>query len=50
MLLGLARSWSSRLIGLVLAFGAGALVSAVSFEPFEERRRGRADSGYPTSA
>ena len=32
MLLGLARSWPSRLIGLVLAFGAGALVSAVSFE------------------
>jgi zinc transporter, ZIP family len=36
VLLGLARSWSSRLIGLVLAFGAGALVSAVSFELFEE--------------
>jgi ZIP family zinc transporter len=36
MLLGLARSWPPRLIGLVLAFGAGALVSAVSFELFEE--------------
>ena len=36
MLLGLARSWPSRLIGLVLAFGAGALISAVSFELFEE--------------
>jgi ZIP family zinc transporter len=36
MVLGLARSWPSRLIGLVLAFGAGALVSAVSFELFEE--------------
>jgi ZIP family zinc transporter len=36
MLLGLARSWPSRLIGLVLAFGAGALVSAVSFELFQE--------------
>jgi ZIP family zinc transporter len=36
MLLGLARVWPSRLIGLVLAFGAGALVSAVSFELFEE--------------
>jgi ZIP family zinc transporter len=36
MLLGLARTWPSRLIGLVLAFGAGALVSAVSFELFEE--------------
>jgi ZIP family zinc transporter len=36
MLLGLARPWPTRLIGLVLAFGAGALVSAVSFELFEE--------------
>ncbi len=36
MLLGLARSWPAPLIGLVLAFGAGALVSAVSFELFEE--------------
>jgi ZIP family zinc transporter len=36
MLLGLARQWPARLIGLVLAFGAGALVSAVSFELFEE--------------
>ena len=36
MLLGLARGWPSRLIGLVLAFGAGALISAVSFELFEE--------------
>jgi ZIP family zinc transporter len=36
MLLGLARVWPSRLIGLVLAFGAGALLSAVSFELFEE--------------
>jgi ZIP family zinc transporter len=36
MVLGLARPWPRRLIGLVLAFGAGALVSAVSFELFEE--------------
>jgi ZIP family zinc transporter len=35
-LLGLARDWSGLLIGLVLAFGAGALISAVSFELFEE--------------
>ena len=35
-MLGLARRWSSRLIGLVLAFGAGALISAVSFELAEE--------------
>src|SRR4249919_3014184 len=36
MLLGLARAWPGRLVGLVLAFGAGALISAVSFELFEE--------------
>jgi ZIP family zinc transporter len=35
-LLGLARSWSSRQVGLVLAFGAGALISAVSFELAQE--------------
>jgi zinc transporter, ZIP family len=31
-LLGVARTWPRQLIGLVLAFGAGALISAVSFE------------------
>jgi ZIP family zinc transporter len=31
-LLALARPWSKRLVGLVLAFGAGALISAVSYE------------------
>jgi ZIP family zinc transporter len=36
MFLGLAREWPGRLVGLVLAFGAGALVSGVSFELFEE--------------
>jgi ZIP family zinc transporter len=36
LVLGLVRSWPSRLIGLVLGFGAGALISAVSFELFEE--------------
>jgi zinc transporter, ZIP family len=35
-LLGLARNWPGLVIGLVLAFGAGALISAVSFELFEE--------------
>jgi len=35
-LLGLARQWPVRLIGVVLGFGAGALISAVSFELFEE--------------
>jgi zinc transporter, ZIP family len=34
--LGLARRWSPKLVGLVLGFGAGALISAVSFELFEE--------------
>jgi ZIP family zinc transporter len=32
--IGLARSWPPKLIGLVLGFGAGALISAVSFELF----------------
>jgi ZIP family zinc transporter len=34
--IGLARRWPRRLIGLVLGFGAGALISAVSFELVEE--------------
>jgi zinc transporter, ZIP family len=35
-LLGLVRAWPDRLIGIVLAFGAGALISAVSFDLAEE--------------
>ncbi|MFN8162981.1 MAG: hypothetical protein U0R26_03960 [Solirubrobacterales bacterium] len=35
-LLSFARRWSSRQIGVVLAFGAGALISAVSFELAQE--------------
>jgi zinc transporter, ZIP family len=35
-LLGLVWSWPQRLVGLVLAFGAGALISAVSFELAQE--------------
>ena len=35
-LIGLARPWPRRAIGLVLGFGAGALISAVSFELAEE--------------
>jgi ZIP family zinc transporter len=38
-LLGLARDWPPRLVGLVLAFGAGALISAVSFDLAEEGGR-----------
>lgn len=34
--LGLARRWPERLVGLVLTFGAGALISAVSFDLAEE--------------
>ena len=34
--LGLAREWPERFVGLVLAFGAGALISAVSFDLAEE--------------
>src|SRR4051812_46162252 len=44
-LLGLARSWPDRLIGLVLAFGAGALISAVSFDLAEEGAQ-VGDAGY----
>jgi zinc transporter, ZIP family len=36
VLLAFARSWSRALIGLILAFGAGALISAVSLELAEE--------------
>ena len=35
-LLGLARKWPDVAVGLVLAFGAGALISAVSFDLAEE--------------
>jgi zinc transporter, ZIP family len=35
-LLGLVRPWPPRPLGLVLAFGAGALISAVSFDLAEE--------------
>jgi zinc transporter, ZIP family len=37
--LGMARPWPGRLVGLVLAFGAGALISAVSFDLAEEGAR-----------
>ena len=35
-LLAFARQWPGRQVGLVLAFGAGALISAVSFELAQE--------------
>ena len=35
-LIGLARPWPRQATGLVLGFGAGALISAVSFELAEE--------------
>src|SRR5215213_9937015 len=35
-LIGLVRPWPRKLVGLVLGFGAGALISAVSFELFGE--------------
>jgi ZIP family zinc transporter len=37
--LSLLRRWPSREVGLVLAFGAGALISAVSFELAQEGLR-----------
>jgi ZIP family zinc transporter len=38
-LLGLARQWHGDLIGVVLGFGAGALISSISFELTEEGLR-----------
>ena len=35
-MLGVARQWPKRETGLILAFGAGALISAVSFDLAEE--------------
>jgi ZIP family zinc transporter len=35
-LLGLVREWPRQVVGLVLAFGAGALISAVSFDLAQE--------------
>jgi zinc transporter, ZIP family len=35
-LLGMVRPWPNELVGLVLAFGAGALISAVSFDLAQE--------------
>lgn len=35
-LAGVARDWNAKLIGLVLGFGAGALVASISFELAEE--------------
>ena len=35
-LIALARPWPDVAVGLVLAFGAGALISAVSFDLAEE--------------
>lgn len=42
-LAALVRPWSSRVVGLVLGFGAGALISAVSFELALE---GEASGGF----
>jgi ZIP family zinc transporter len=38
-LLGLARQWHDGLIGVVLGFGAGALISSISFELTQEGLR-----------
>jgi ZIP family zinc transporter len=35
-LLAMVRRWDKGIVGVVLAFGAGALISAVSFDLFEE--------------
>jgi zinc transporter, ZIP family len=46
-LLGVARRWDDRLVGAVLGFGAGALISGVSFELVEEGLR--AAGGLPVA-
>jgi ZIP family zinc transporter len=46
-LLGLVRPWPDRVVGIVLAFGAGALISAVSFDLAEEGAQ-IGDPGYVT--
>lgn len=38
-LLALARTWRPQLVGVVLAFGAGALISSVAFELAQEGLR-----------
>ena len=35
-LAGVVHDWNRRLVGLVLGFGAGALISSISFELAEE--------------
>src|SRR4051812_29341557 len=51
-LLGLVRSWPQRQVGMVLAFGAGALISAVSFELVQDgvRAGGGASVGIGLAA
>ncbi|MFL5826730.1 MAG: ZIP family metal transporter [Thermoleophilaceae bacterium] len=51
-LLGLAREWPDRALGIVLAFGAGALISAVSFELAQDAVRigGRAAASVGLAA
>jgi ZIP family zinc transporter len=44
-LVGIARPWPTKLVGLVLAFGAGALISAVSFDLWETGSR-IGDTGF----
>ena len=46
-ILGVVRRWDDRLVGAVLGFGAGALISGVSFELVEEGLR--AAGGLPVA-
>ena len=43
--LALVRPWPDRLVGVVLGFGAGALISSVAFELAEEGRSSRSGCG-----
>ena len=53
-LLGIFRDWSSRSIGLVMAFGAGVLIASVAYElvddAAQEARSGRRRPAWRSAA
>ncbi|GIM64254.1 hypothetical protein Pve01_82750 [Planomonospora venezuelensis] len=48
--LALVRTWSPLVVGLVLGFGAGALIASVSFELAEAKDKARDWAGLATVA
>jgi hypothetical protein len=49
-LLGTARPWHDRLVGLVLAFGAGAPISVVSFDLAQKARASATLGCWPSAS